>query len=348
MPQRVGYLWEKMIDLENCINAEIIMGKNKKKRNKLAKYIAEHPEKYAKTLQVKLSSGTFTFHPYKEAYIKDSYKGKTRHLKIPCLEDQAAMQAWLNIATPYIERRNYYYNCGSIPGAGQKRAIKGLQKWLRERKPPKYAAITDIQKFYDTCPHGLVMDGLRNIFKDEMFLHFAEMILEAMSDNGIGLAIGFPVSHWFANVALMELDHEIKRKFPKVKMTRYMDDIAMVSHRKRTLHKAVKLISSRLQEAGMRIKRTWQVFQVKQRGVTFLSYRFFHRNTLLTKKLMYRIARKAKKPLTERTARCMTSYKGILQRANCHKFYEHHIEPRIQFKRCRRVISNEDKLRYAA
>lgn len=130
MPHRVGYLWEKMVEESNCIAAELTMARNKR-NNKLAKRVKDNPEKYGKSLCAKIEN--YQFHPYREITIKDSYKGKERHLKIPCLEDQAAMQAWLLIATPYIERKNYYYNCGSIPGAGQIRCVKALKKWLKTK-----------------------------------------------------------------------------------------------------------------------------------------------------------------------------------------------------------------------
>ena len=116
MPKRIGYLYEKMIALENCIEAERRIAKNKPK-NQMARRIARQAKKYGRRLHEKFLTGTIQFHENRETNITDSYKGKTRHLKIPCLEDQAVEAAWLNIATPYIERRNYYYNCGSIPKA---------------------------------------------------------------------------------------------------------------------------------------------------------------------------------------------------------------------------------------
>lgn len=345
MPKRVGFLWEKMIAEENCIAAEREMAKNKPD-NKMARHIGANAEKYGSTLHAKLAGGTFVFHESKETFIKDSYKGKTRRLQIPCLEDQAAMQAWLLIATPYIERRNYFYNCGSIPKAGQSRAVEALKKWLHGPKPPKWGGITDIKKFYETCPHWVVMRGLRRIFKDEKFLDFAAQTMAAMSSTGVGLAIGFPVSHWFANVALMEIDHELRRLFPDVKFTRYMDDIAMVSRNKRHLRKAIMHLGRRLQGFGMRLKQTWQVFQIQKRGITFLSYRFFPNHTILAKPLMFRISRKMKRAATNLSvhmAQGVISYIGILKHCDSYNFRKEHVYPYVNPKKCRRLISLESK-----
>lgn len=341
MPHRIGHLWEKMIEEENCIAAELTMARNKKK-NKIARKIKAEPERYGKELCNKIEN--YQFHKYREVDIKDSYKGKTRHLKIPCLEDQAAMQAWLLIATPYMERRNYYYNCGSIPKAGQIRCVKALKKWLKSK--PKWGGTTDIRKFYDTCPHEAVMRGLRRMFKDEKFLAFAAKILASMSDNGIGLAIGYPVSHWFANIALMELDHEQRRKFPDVKFTRYMDDIAFVSTNKRHLKNAIKNLAKRLLEMGMELKKNWQVFRIKDRGITFLSYRFFHGFTILAKRLMYRIARKMKRAANNHSlhmAQGVVSYIGILKHCDSYNFMVQRVYPYVKPKFFRGIISHDSK-----
>ena len=43
MPKRIGFLYEKMIELENCIEAERKIGKNKPD-NKMAQHISHHAE----------------------------------------------------------------------------------------------------------------------------------------------------------------------------------------------------------------------------------------------------------------------------------------------------------------
>lgn len=123
MPKRIGFLYGAFVSERNCIRAERLMAKNKTD-NKMAVHIGMNAERYGKALSQMLKTGAWVPSPNREITIKDSYKGKTRDLKIPCLLDQSVQYAWLNIACPYIEKRNYYYNCGSIPGAGQTRAVR--------------------------------------------------------------------------------------------------------------------------------------------------------------------------------------------------------------------------------
>lgn len=329
---------EKMLTEENFIRAELLLGKNKKD-NRMAQYIANNAEQYGKRLYKKVKLGRYEWHEPRLSTIKDSYKGKERNLKIPCLEDQAVQLAWLNIATPYIERRNYYYNCGSIPHAGQTRCVKGLQKWLKNKRM-KYGAVTDIRKFYETCPHSLVRKGLERIFKDKAFIDFAMGFIASMSGNGVGLAIGYPSSHWFANVALMELDHQITSTYTDIKYTRYMDDIAMASANKRHLRKAIDDIRNYVTINGMALKK-WCLFRIRDRGLTFLSYRFFNGYTILVKKLMIRIARRMRKArdcLDTHIASGIISYFGVLKYCDSYNFRLNCVYPYINRRTCIKLI----------
>lgn len=331
-----------MLTLENFVYAEKLLGRNKPK-NKMAKYISRNAKRFGAELLEEVRNG-YHWHEPKRATIIDSYKGKTRDLKIPCLKDQAVQLAWLNIATPYIEKKNYFYNCGSIPNAGQTRCVKALKKWLKNPRM-KYGAVTDIRKFYDTCPHEAIRNGLERIFKDKEFVGFAMGFVASMSDTETGIAIGYPSSHWLANVALMSIDHEMKRLFPRVKYVRYMDDIAMASANKRMLRKAVIYIKESIERIGMNLKK-WSLFRIRGRGITFLSYRFFNGYTLITKRLMVRIARRMRKAgehMSVHAACGVMSYFGILKWCNSYRFRMEHVYPYVNLKTCKRIISQYSK-----
>lgn len=336
--KRIGYLMEKMMTVENFILAERKLSINKKD-NRMAQYISHNAERYGTALFEKVKSGEFHWHEPTLKTISDSYKGKERGLKIPCLEDQAVQLAWLNIAMPYIERRNYYYNCGSIPGAGQTRCVKAIRKWLKNPRM-KYGATTDIRKFYDTCPHWAIRKGLERIFKDKAFIDFAMGFVASMSDNGVGIAIGYPTSHWLANVALMGIDHALKQNFPTVRFVRYMDDVALICANKRTIRRAVQFLKTSVEALDMKLKK-WAVFRISERGLTFLSYRFFHGYTLLTKPLMFRIARrmrKAKAHMSLHAACGIISYFGILKWCNSYHFRKMCVYPYVSKEQCINII----------
>ena len=356
MPKRKGYLYEKVISLENCIAAEREMTDGKDKENRTANKIKADPEKYARVIAHELSTDTWNPKPYKEHTIYDGFRKKERRIKVPCLHDQAVHHAVMRVTVPYIEKRNYFYNCGSIPDAGQIRVTRAVKRWLAKKKIIKYGETLDIKRFYDNCPHWVVMEALSRIFKDKKFLALHAKILASMSDDGIGLAIGFYPSQWYANLTLSYIDRLVKEAFPKktrrgkkeqqLWYTRYMDDMGLLANSKRVLHKARNLIETALACFGLALKQNWQVFQIRLRGFQFLSYRFFHGFTILKKSLMYRItnkAIKASKHLTPHAAAGVISHYGILKHCDSHNFKRDWIHPVISIKKCKEVVSNESR-----
>ena len=344
MPKRIGHLWEKQISIENCIAAELEMTRHKK-NNSMADRIKNNSEKYGAALSKLLSDGDYQFHPTRNIIISDSYKGKKRQLQIPTLEDQAAQQTWLIIAIPHLIRRGYYYSCSSIPKAGTRRANHAIIKFLSGKNPPAWGGTTDIVQFYATVPHWVVSRGLRKIFKDERFIRFACLCMTAMSPSGVGLAIGWPISPWLANIALTEIDYLLKQYFPEVKTVRYADDIAFLGRSFRQVRRAISFLSDELLHRSMKLKQTWSIHQNNKAGVSFLSYRFFPGYTILNKKLMYRISRKmrrCKTNLSIHNARSVISYMGIIKGFNSYNFRVKHVYPYVNPDKCRRMISCED------
>ncbi len=356
MPKRIGYLYEKVITLANCTAAELEMCENKH-HNKAADKIKADPEKYAKVVLHEIETDSWNPIPPKIHIIYDGIRKKQRTIKVPCLHDQAVHQAIMRVTIPYLEARNYYYNCGSIPGAGQMRVTRAIKRWLAKNKIIKYGETLDIQKFFDNCPHWLVMAALERIFKDKKFLALHAKILRHMSDTGVGLAIGFSPSHWYGNLVLGYIDRLIKERYGRKKrrgkktavqlhMARYMDDIALLANSKRVLHSARVLIAEILSKMEMKLKRNWQVFQIRLRGLQFLSYRFFHGFTLLKKSLMYRISHKAiqaSKNLTVHNAQGVLSHNGILKHCNSYNFKRDWQYEVISIKHCKKVVSDESK-----
>ena len=343
MPKRIGYLYEKVIDEKNCIRATIEMTKGKQK-NRKAMSIRENADKYGKIIADELASGNWIPRPYKEHTIQDGFRKKERHIKVPCLHDQAIHHAIMRITAPYIVKRNYFYNCGSIPYAGQIRATRAMQRWMRQKKIIKYCQQLDIHHFYETCPHWAVMNALRRIFKDKRFLALHQKILDSM---GEGLAIGFYPSQWYANLVLMWVDFEIKQRIlPGCKYVRYMDDMCILHNNKRKLHRAREAISELLADLGLMLKRNYQVYKIQGRGVQFLCYRFFYGYTVVKKSLMYRISRKMKKARRSPTlhnALSVISYMGILRHCNSYNYRKSRVYPFVSIAKCKGVISLENR-----
>lgn len=340
--KRIGFVWEEVVAQENCQQTILDAIRNKKK-TRFLKYVKEHYQEYGDKLHDDLING-WTPDPVRTKTINEGTEHKPRDLQIPSLRDHFVHTAVARVLEKHLAKRFYFYACGSLPNRGQTFAVKAVEGYARKKKP-KYAAVADIKKFYNSVKKEQVMKCLRRVFKDEKFLALNEAILDQMGD---GLAIGFTVSHWYAHLVMFFVDEELKRDNRKLFIVRFMDNYVMLCGRKRTLHKAIRLLMATAAEYRLRIKEDWQVFPIKSRPVLFLSYRFDHEKTVLRKPLMYRMAkrfRKANKNLNAHTARTVMSYRGILKYCDSYNFRKSYLYPNVSLRVCRRLISDADKKR---
>ncbi|MEG0743041.1 MAG: reverse transcriptase domain-containing protein [Clostridia bacterium] len=364
MPKRASHLYEMAVSDENGLAAVNDMLKGKRSHAAYGRLTTSSHKEIVRiitkrlTIQTKrgnvehyrtnadrigcevaaeLREGRWKPMPYRERLIFDGLRRKVRRIKVPCLHDQVVHHAIMRVTAPEIMRRNDWHNCGSIPGAGQSRAVKIVRGWMRRKRPPKYALCTDVRKFYDNCPHASVMAALRRIVKDRQLLCLHEQVLASMGD---GLAIGFYPSQWYGNLVLAAVD-KVLAATAGVDYARYMDDVIAVSNSKRVLHRLQKAIDAVLRRMGMEIKHTWQVFRIAGRGIAFLSYRFYAGYTVLRKVLMTRIARavrSAAKNLTPHIAMTVMSYMGILEPCNSYHYRKKYVYAIINLKRVKEVI----------
>ena len=342
MPKRVGYVWEELISEDN-INLAIKNALRRKKKTSMIRHIQKNVKEYGERTRETIING-WEPDPIRYKTINESSNKKTRDLKIPSLRDHFVHTAVAQILEKYLTKRFYFYSCGSLPNRGQTFAVKAIEKQLRRNKP-KYAALADVRKFYDSVKKEQVMKCLRRVFKDEKFLEINEKILSQMGD---GLAIGFTVSHWYAHLVLSYMDHFIKEGDGRTFLCRFMDNIVMLGSNKRSLHKKLILIRDFIGRMGLVIKHDWQVFPIRCRMIEFLSYRLNHDKTILRKGLMYRLAKRfrhAANNLDAHTARVIMSDRGILKHCDSFNFRKSYLYPNVSIELCRRLISNADKKR---
>lgn len=343
MPKRKGFLWEELVSLELCERAVLVALRNKRKTRYIC-HVRDNYKDYGRKIRDILIDG-WDPDPIRMKTINEGTNHKVRHLKIPSLRDHIIHTAIVLVLEKHLKKRYYFYSCGSIPGKGQNFAYDALKAELGKKRPPKYAAEADVRKFYDSCKKEVVMDALRRIFKDKKFLEINEKVLDQM--GGV-LAIGFSVSHWYANLVLTRVDNAVKNKYPEIQLYRYMDNYVLLGNNKRKLHGAIDLIRDTLEDMDMNLKNDWQVFRTKDRAVSFLSYRFFRGYTLMAKPVMYRIARrlrKARHQMGVHTAKVIMAYKGILKHCNSFHFRDKYLYPNVSLRQCRRLISHDSKKR---
>lgn len=352
MPKRVGNLWVKVCSLENCIQASLLVEKNHN-GNLEDEQVIDRVFRRAENAHRDLKEKTWVGQDFKVRTIYDGHRKKERDLRIPTLYDQTVHHSIMNVLQVEILKRNYHYNCGSIPKAGQSRACDGLKKYLKEGHY-KYAFQWDIRHFYENVTHEGILSAFKRFIKDPEMLWGISAILDSMlleeerSEEVVHrLAIGFNPAHWFANTVLNRILNLLRAKCSNYKNVQYMDDGVMLSNNKRDLHKLCDTLQSILTLFGLYLKPNYQIYKIKGRGIRYLSYVFHHTYSVVRKYLLYRISKVVRHgvKLTEHYCMSILSYLGILKHCNSYNLRKNLIYVKYKVCKLKEVVSNGAKFR---
>ena len=294
-------------------------------------------------------------YPHEPVIIKDKGSGKEREIIVPMHEETVLHYMIVETIKPLLTKGMYKHTYSSIPGRGLHECMRNIRKWIdHDRANCKYCLKLDIRKFFNSIDHDIMKEKFATYIKDRKFLKLVNEIIEAVPN---GLPLGFYTSHWFANWLLQPLDHYIKEELHVKHYARYMDDMVLFGSNKRKLHKAKKLIEQWLNDNHLQLKDNWQLFRFdyvkhgdhKGRPLDFLGFKIYRDRTVLRKSILLKMTRKAKKiqkknKFTIHDAHQMMSYLGWVDWSDTYKIYKKYIAPTITFKKCRKRISQYDKL----
>jgi RNA-directed DNA polymerase len=340
--KRVGYIYEKICDIENIKTA--IMKSSLGKRDKIfVKRVLDNIDIYAERIRKMLVDKSYVASPYTIKVIQDGSSNKERTIYKPrYYPDQIIHWALMLQLYEVFNRGMCEYTCGSVPGRGTSFGQKILRKWLdMDYKGTKYCLKMDITKFYPSVDGNILKVMLRKHIKDSDCLWLLDAIIDS---NAEGLPIGNYTSQWLSNFFLQGLDHFIKEKLGVKYYVRYVDDLVILGGNKRRLHQVKRLIDDYLIEINLKIKDDWQVFLITKRAIDFLGFRFFRDKTILRKRNALRIRRRLakigkKSVMTRQDACAVVSYWGWIKRSNSYRFYNKYVKPRISIRFAKRMVS---------
>lgn len=345
--KRVGFIFDKITDPQNILEAIRQSSKGKRDQTRVARVIS-NAEQHANEISRMLIAGKYKPSPYITRTIHDGTSGKNRLISKPrYYPDQIIHWALMLQLQPIIMRGMYAHNCGSIPGRGTGHGQKMIRKWLNnDARGTKYCLKLDITQFYPSVNASALKGMFRRKLKDPHALQLIDSII----DSAGGLPIGNFTSQWFANFYLEGLDHFIKQKLRARYYLRYVDDLHLFGPNKRELHKARAAISDYLEGIHLRLKSNWQVFRVDSRAVDALGFRFYRDRTTLRRRTALRMRRRVRKisrkpTLNERDAAAIISYWGWLKRSDSRTFYRVHFRPFVSVRTARRELSKYAQLR---
>lgn len=276
--KRIGYLFEKVCDLENIRLAEINAGAGKGSRKEVAQFRA-NLEQNLSDLREELVNKTYHTSAY-TCFIKHEPKERVI-FKLPYRDrvvQWAIMQVLVPIWTPIFTRDTY----ACIKGRGVHSLLRRLRKDLQNDPDGTiFCYKIDIRKFYPSITHSILKEVIRKRIKDPDLL----WLLDDIIDSADGVPIGNYISQYFANLYLAELDHIAKEQWHIKYYYRYADDIVILSGSKEFLHCIhSKMVQYLAEHRRLELKPNYQIFPVEARGIDFVGYVVRHEYCLARKR----------------------------------------------------------------
>lgn len=221
-------------------------------------------------LQTELQHGSYQPGAYRYFTICDP---KERVIAVAPFRDRVVHHAVVGALTPIYERVFIYDSYATRPAKGTHAAIRRAQRFLRKWR---LYLKTDVEKYFESVDHEILLDILTRKIKDRQLLDLLERIIRNSSTPGKGLPIGNLTSQFLANVYLDPLDHFIKETLRVKGYLRYMDDMVAFGNEKPLLRQQRTAITQFLDERlKLRIKENATFLNPSAQGLRFLGMRIF-------------------------------------------------------------------------
>lgn len=305
--KRINNLYEKIISPDNLRRAEA-----KARRGKAGSYgvrlFDRDPEGNLLALHEALLTKTFKTSPY-EVYTIHKPKERLIH-RLPYYPDRIVHHAIMNVLEPIWVSVFPYNTYSCIKHRGVEAARKRMRKILADPIGSRYCLKIDVRKFYPSVPHDVIKAIYRKKIKCRDTLWLLDEIVDSINGTpdpldptrecvGRSLPIGNYPSPFLANLLLAYLLHSINTEFPQVKGVVYADDGVFFAATKGALRDLREFISEGLARLGLSLRSNWQIFPVARnredkqgRGVDFLGYVFYSRQTLIRKSIKRNFCRR--------------------------------------------------------
>jgi hypothetical protein len=245
--KRVNGLFEKITAFENLLWAALAAYRGKRFRRDPAAF-HHNLEANLFKLQAELESGQYQPGAYRSFYIHDP---KRRLISAAPYCDRVVHHAVCQGIEPIFDRAFIFDSYANRLGKGTHRALDRASEFCRQAR---YALKCDVEKFFPSIDHGILLKLLQRKIKcartlrlleqiiaasnpqEEVWRYFPEDDLFTPHERRRGIPIGNLTSQFFGNVMLDPLDHHVKEALCWPRYLRFADDFLVFGNDKPALH----------------------------------------------------------------------------------------------------------------
>lgn len=274
-------LLEKIVSKRNLYEAYKRVNKNKGSHgidgmrvDELLPYLQEN----VSSLILNLLNEEYKPQPVRRVEIPKP-NGGVRLLGIPTVVDRLIQQAIAQILNEIFDKEFSESSYGFRPKRSAHMALLQAQKYINEGN--RYVVDMDLEKFFDTVNHDILMALLARKIEDKRVLKLIrEYLNSGIMINGVivksedGTPQGGPLSPLLSNILLDELDKELEKRGHK--FCRYADDANIYVKSKRSGIRVLASVTKFL-EKKLRLKvnteKSAVASPVKRK---FLGYSFYY------------------------------------------------------------------------
>jgi len=237
----------------------------------------------------RMSSGSY--HPKAVSRVEiPKADGGKRPLGIPTIQDRVAQEVVRARLEPVVEG---FFHPDSYGFRPKKSGLEAIETCRQRCWKYDWVLDVDIQKFFDTVDHELMMKAVRKHCEERWILLYIERWLKApvqhkdgrLEASPKGTPQGGVISPLLANLYLhYTFDSWMRRTFPHIVFERYADDIVIHCRDQEETEKIRELLAERLLECGLTLhpEKTKVVYckDYARKGMyptkkfTFLGYSF--------------------------------------------------------------------------
>lgn len=216
-------------------------------------------EQYLREIQRSMKNGTYKAMPVIRKFIPKGDK-QFRKLGIPSVKDRILQQATKNVIEQIFEMKFLDCSFGYRPKRSAHQAIGQIRKYAQHGYT--WIIDADVEKFFDSVGHILLMNFVADEISDGKVLNLIESWLKAgvMNEGKIeetieGTPQGGVVSPLLANIYLHEMDKQVSA-MDDVRLVRYADDLVILCKTKEVAERTMKQVEAILGGLKLRLNKT--------------------------------------------------------------------------------------------